>query len=197
MTIYTKVRAVEKVFQQLEKEISAFQKTTGMHCIASCGRCCIKPDISATPLEFLPLAYHLFKTGEASAWYERLKTTGAQLHCGVFIPLKKTSDHGFCQKYAYRGLICRLFGFTAMRDKNGEARLVTCQTIKTEQPESYQKGILHAEKGNIVFMRDYYFRLSAIDPELGREMMPVNDAIRRALEAVFSYYAYRRLRKVS
>ena len=168
-----------------------------MHCIASCGKCCKKPEITATPLEFLPLAYHLFKTGEAGVWYERLKSDPHQLQCGVFIPLKKITDHGFCQKYQYRGLICRLFGFTAMRDKNGEALLITCQTIKTEQPEFYQKGLQQAEKGNIVFMRDYYFRLSAIDPELGREMLPVNEAIRRALEAVLSFYAYRRVRRAS
>ncbi len=168
-----------------------------MHCIASCGKCCKKPEISATPLEFLPLAFHLFKTGEAQNWYERLKSTPDELQCSVFIPLKKMSDQGFCQKYAHRGLICRLFGFTATRDKNGLARLVTCETIKKELPQEYGNGIQEAEKGNIVFMRDYYFRLSVIDPELGREMLPVNQAIIRALEAVFAYYSYRRLPRAS
>ena len=41
-------------------------------------------------------------------------------------------------------------------------------------------------------MSDYYFRLRSIDTELGTKMMPINQAIRQAIEVVMSYYAYRR-----
>jgi hypothetical protein len=41
-------------------------------------------------------------------------------------------------------------------------------------------------------VRDYYFRLMSIDPDLGNEYHPVNTAIRKAIESVLSYYSYRK-----
>ena len=128
-------------------------------------------------------------------WYEKLRSSENTSICSVLLPFNSKVSAGFCSRYAYRGLICRLFGFSATRDKNGIAKLVTCQPIKTELPEQYQKGLEKSESGEIVFMRDYYFRLSVIDADLGREMMPINQAIKRALEAVMAYYSYRRIRK--
>ena len=69
MSIYKKVRAVERVFGQLEKEIREFQEETSLGCLAQCGLCCTKPDIEASIIEFLPFAYHAYKTGTAWEWY--------------------------------------------------------------------------------------------------------------------------------
>ena len=41
-------------------------------------------------------------------------------------------------------------------------------------------------------MSDYYFRLRSIDTELGNRVMPINKAMRQAIEVVMSHYAYRR-----
>ncbi len=165
-----------------------------MHCLSGCGLCCKKPDITATPLEFLPLAFHLYTEGKADSMYEATATSEESL-CLLFAPLKGSVRGGMCSNYAYRGLICRLFGFSAARDKMGDPRLVTCKSIKEDQPEEFATGTEKAAQGEVVFMRDYYFKLTCIDPDLGRETMPINLAIRRALEAVMSYYAYRRPRK--
>ena len=194
MSIYAKVRAVETVFRRLEKELASFQHQSGMYCLPNCGKCCTKPDINATVLEFLPLAYHLFKKGEALSWYERLKEDAGPV-CTVLSAFRAAGDRGFCSQYAHRGLICRLFGFSAQRDKHGVAKLVTCQTIKTELPVEYEKGVGLAEANQIVFMRDYYYRLNSIDPRLGSEFLPINQAIRKALETVMAYYSYRRIRR--
>ncbi len=193
MSIYQKVRKVEKVFALLEKEVASFQRATGMHCVTGCGRCCFKPDITATPLEFLPLAWHLNAEGKALSFYEKLRENRDQAMCGLFNPVSQTG--GYCGRYTSRGLICRLFGFTAARDKHGSPRLVTCRTIKETQPEEYSAGVEQSENGQVAFMRDYYFKLTCIDPDLGRKMIPVNEAMTQALEVVLSYYAYRKPRK--
>ena len=69
MQLHHKVRAVEKVFSSLQKEIESFQGESGLSCVANCGFCCTKADIEASALEFLPLAYALYKKGEAMNWY--------------------------------------------------------------------------------------------------------------------------------
>lgn len=195
MLLYQKVRAVEREFRHLEKEVATFQQATGLSCIANCGRCCQKPDITATPLEFLPLAYHLFKTGMAEQWYNRLAEDRDPL-CPAFLPFLREGQGGFCGQYAYRGLICRIFGFTAVRDKLGQPRLATCRPIKEGRPKAVQRAVSHIDSGKEVpGALDYYHRLLAIDRELGRPHLPIRQAIRQALAAVLAYYAYRRPRK--
>ena len=196
MSIYRKVQAVERVFSSLERDLATFKNATGLQCVSGCGLCCKKPDISAAPLEFLPLAYHLFKEGQAYKWLEELDTSSDDPFCRMFRPLLKENELGFCSQYKYRGLICRLFGNAAMLDKNGEPKLVTCQTIKTEKQLVYQKAVQHVAEGRPTpVMRNYYFQLRAIDSELGMKLMPINQAVHEALKIVLSYYAYRKPRR--
>ncbi|UII28269.1 YkgJ family cysteine cluster protein [Fulvivirga maritima] len=196
MSIYRKVQAVERVFSNLEKELAAFKNATGLHCISGCGLCCKKPDISASPLEFLPLAYSLFKEDLAYQWLEELQASGSEPICKIFRPLLTDGDTGFCSNYKYRGLICRLFGYSAMLDKQGTPQLVTCKTIKTELPQAVLTAQQHIAEGKKTpVMRNYYFQLRSIDSELGQNLMPINQAILEALKIVLSYYAYRKPRR--
>ncbi|WP_158211946.1 YkgJ family cysteine cluster protein [Robiginitalea sediminis] len=186
---------MEREFRHLEKEVAAFQQATGLSCLARCGRCCHYPDISATPLEFLPLAYHLYKTGQAETWLERITLESTGL-CPLFKPVLRETDPGFCGSYPHRGLVCRLFGFSAIRDKQGVARLATCKPLKEERGYDVQRADQHVAEGREVpVMHDYYFRLMAIDPALSRQLVPIREAIRQALLAVLAYYSFRRPRK--
>lgn len=184
-----KVLQVESVFQKLDEEISAFQSSTGMHCRFGCGKCCFKPDIEATALEFLPFALHLYKEGRAEEWHDRLLTSGEQI-CHILNPTQ--GGAGLCTEYKHRGLICRLFGYSARTNKYEKKELVTCQVIKTEQQQEYQKGVeLIEEGGNVPVMSNYYMQLHAIDREMTTEFYPINIAIRKAIEDILHYYAYR------
>lgn len=195
MSLYLKIRAVEREFRQLEKEVAAFQQATGLSCLTGCGHCCRFPDISATPLEFLPLAYHLYKTGQAEVWYDRLTAETGSL-CPLFSPFLSAGDRGFCKGYEHRGMICRLFGFSAMTDKAGRPRLASCKPLKDERPLEVARATAHLESGGQApMMRDYYFRLMAIDPRLAERLLPIREAIRQALSTVLAYYAFRRPRK--
>lgn len=192
MSVYRKVQAVERVFKGLEKDVAAFKQATNLQCISSCGRCCNKPDITACPLEFLPLAYHLYKQGTALEWYNKLGEQESSM-CYVFSPVQLQGMGGMCNQYAYRGLICRLFGFSAKLDKYGSPQLVTCKTIKEEHTEAYNTAVNHiAAQKPTPIMRNYYFQLQAIDANLSEKLLPINEAIREALKVVLSYYAYRK-----
>ena len=192
MSVIRKVRAVEKVFAALDGEIKAFQGTSQISCLVGCGKCCFKPDIEATPLEFLPLAFDLFLTKRIDEVHEQL-IAGGQAYCYLFAPKPLSLDKGSCSQYVHRGLICRLFGFSAMKDKTGQRKYVTCKNIKESQPEqveAVQSGLANGYE--IPMMSDFYFRIRSIDPDLGTTRYPINEAMRKAIEYVLAYYAYRK-----
>lgn len=195
MILYRKVQAVEKLFRQLEKDVATFQQATTMKCKSACGLCCMKPDIAASPLEFLPLAYHLHKNGKANEMYEQLKESDQKICMNLNAFLSEQAG-GFCSNYAHRGLICRLFGFSAMIGKNHKRQLVTCKTIKTEMPESFARAEAHiASNRSTPVISNYYYQLKSIDQDMGNSMLPINQAMLEALKIVLSYYAYRHPRK--
>ena len=190
MELAEKVKAVEAVFEKLDKEISEFQSWSSLHCQFGCGKCCVKPDIEASILEFLPFALYLHKNDQAFIWLERLKQSSSSI-CLILNPTQP--GQGLCSEYPHRGLICRLFGYSARTNKYNKPELVTCQIIKTEQAESYNQASNAIEAGDksIPIMSQYYMQLQAIDFDLTREFYPINTAITKAIETVLHYYAYR------
>lgn len=188
-SLQEKVKSVEAVFEKLDGEISKFQSATALHCQFGCGRCCYKPDIEATVLEFLPFAFHLYQSNQAEEWYTRLRETDAEI-CLILNPTQ--SGKGLCSQYSYRGLICRLFGYSARTNKYGKRELVTCQTIKTEQASAFAEAEKKIQAGlDVPVMNEFYLQLASIDFDLSRNFYPINVAIRKAVEAVLHYYAYR------
>lgn len=184
-----KVLAVEQVFEKLDSDIASFQSWSGLHCQWGCGKCCFKPDIEATILEFLPFAHYLYQQDQALIWFEKLKDSNGSL-CLILNPTQEGA--GLCSQYKHRGLICRLFGYSARTNKYAEKELVTCQIIKTEQSGKYVQATQKIERGDAVpVMSHYYMQLHAIDFELAREFFPINEAMRRAIEVILHYYAYR------
>ena len=83
MSIARRVRSVELLYARLDKEIAQFQSTTKLHCIAGCGKCCTKPDIEASPLEFLPWAFQQFLEGRALEALDRVKKSPSSI-CILF-----------------------------------------------------------------------------------------------------------------
>ena len=190
MSIERRVRLVENLFSQLEEESTLFEQSSGISCVSGCGRCCTYPDIEASPLEFLPWAFHLFLNGEAEKTLLLLNETHSST-CLIYKPLS-IIDQGRCSSYQYRGLICRLFGFAANTDKYGNLRLATCKIIKEGQADTYNSTAEAITKGlHVPVFTEYYMQLSQIDFHLGNMILPVNKALKMALEEVLQYYAYR------
>jgi hypothetical protein len=192
MSIEGKVKLVEQLFQKLENEIEHFQSESKLHCILGCGKCCTTPNIDASPLEFLPWAFHLFLNGKAEETLDELNKK-TNLSCHLYRPLTIVdTNSGSCSNYVYRGLICRLFGYAASRDKYGKLRLATCKIIKENQQENYLNTVEAISHGLYVpIFSDYYMNLSQIDYGLGTQILPINQALKRAIEEVLQYYAYR------
>ncbi|NBW35802.1 MAG: hypothetical protein EBR30_12435 [Cytophagia bacterium] len=85
-----------------------------------------------------------------------------------------------------------MFGYSARTNKYNQKEYVTCQIIKMEQKENYDRAAEQVSAGaEIPVMNQFYMQLHAIDMELTHNFYPINEAIRRAIEYVLSYYAYR------
>ena len=192
MSIEIKVAAIEHLFSQLDVEINTFQKETKLHCNVGCGKCCTKLDIEASPLEFLPWAFHLFKIGEAEKTLEKLNNHSNPI-CYNYSQTSEINLHlGSCNTYKYRGLVCRLFGYGAARDKFAQLRLATCSIIKEQQTKNYNAANEAINNGlSVPIFTDYYMKLSQIDFRLGNTYVHINKALQMALEEVLHYYAYR------
>jgi Fe-S-cluster containining protein len=190
MTIDQKVRLVETLFDQLELETRQFQEKSKLGCVSGCGKCCTFPTIDASPLEFLPWAFQVFLSGKAEEVLESLSSSTGQT-CFLLTPVSMPSK-GHCGSYRHRGLICRLFGYAAGKDKYGNLRLATCSIIKEEQRDCYEKTNKAIAEGLYVpVFTDYYMQLNQIDYQLGSKIMPINKALKTALEEVLQHYSYR------
>ena len=192
MSIEKRVLQVEALFSKLELEITSFQNHTKLSCVAGCGKCCTNPEIDASPLEFLPWAFHLYLNGNAQQILIELQKNKSSI-CFIYRPLYVIDKNsGSCGAYKYRGLICRLFGYGANKDKYGQFRLATCKIIKEGQKEAFDKSNEAINNGlPVPIFTDYYMNLSQIDFRLGNQIVPINRALQFAIEEILQYYSYR------
>jgi Fe-S-cluster containining protein len=192
MSIEQRVQLVESLFSQLEFESAQFNKLSGLGCAAGCGKCCTYPNVEASPLEFLPWAFNLFINDEAENMLLKLAENKSST-CMIYKSLTVFGG-GRCSDYKFRGLICRLFGSAANTDKYGILRLATCKIIKEGQAENYNSTSLAIEKGmKIPIFTEYYMQLNQIDFQMANQIVPVNLALKMAIEEVLQYYSYRPL----
>lgn len=190
MSLEEKTKAVETVLHELDMAIKHFQTWSSLGCKKGCGKCCFKPDIEATPLEFLPFAMYLKESGKAEAWLNKIENLSDQKICSVLNPTQ--GGVGLCSEYLYRGLICRLFGFSARTNKYDQKELVTCSIIKSEQQLNYREAERKINlDGKVPVMSDYYLKLHYIDPYMANDFMPINQAITKAIETVLQYFSYK------
>ncbi|HEX7584525.1 MAG TPA: YkgJ family cysteine cluster protein [Prolixibacteraceae bacterium] len=189
-----KIRKVERVFKQLDKETTKFSKQSELKCLTNCNLCCMKKGLEANVLEFLPLAWYLVKNNLHEAALDLLETNPE--HC---INLAKTQVQGItagCSVYDHRGLICRLFGSSGVRDKHAKLAVYTCTHMKAEFPVEFKRTMERINSGmNIPVVTDFYYQIYFIDPQMANDYNPINVSIRKAIEKVAYYYLNKPVRK--
>lgn len=184
MQLEKKVRAVEKLFREVDVKIVSMQKKTGLACRVGCGECCLNAGVEATVLEFLPAAFSLRKAGRCDP-YRELLSGREDTVCVFYSPFAKG---GMCSEYDERGLICRLFGFSTRTGSMGERNIVACRYIKADQSvEKPERALKWMPE-----MRAACMKLYGIDPYLAVRYYPVNTAILKAIDLVDSYFWFRK-----
>ncbi|WP_194774962.1 YkgJ family cysteine cluster protein [Pararhodonellum marinum] len=191
MDLLEKSLAVREVFEALELETRAYLSQSQLTCFAGCGLCCTNPKVSATILEFLPLAFDLYQKGRAEEFFDVLENTSSDQYCIILKRLTEEVDSGMCSDYRNRGMICRLFGSAARRNREGKKELITCKKLKEGKKALFETANTEINQSmQIPLASDYYGQLYNIDFYLTKEEYPINKAIQKALEAVLQYYYY-------
>lgn len=176
---------IRKTWEELDAEISAYSGTIPFTCVLGCGRCCDTPseNIETSLLEMLPLAVRLSETGSAAGLLSREEELTGRNPCVFYEEDPAAGRTGCCTVYEYRPTICRLFGFSAGRDKHGKKRAILCAPIKKARPELESEITDRVAEGlHVPGMAEWARRVSLIDQSLGMEKHPINVALKKALE---------------
>ena len=100
-------------------------------------------------------------------------------------PQPQNLFQGRCTIYAFRPLICRLFGLTFNKNKVGGYAYGGCKIIKKESPQALLKiKTMLKEKPKLRHMTDFSIRLFGLGSALDQKLIPINTAAKEALEKI-------------
>ena len=77
-------RELQNIYDEMGKHFSEYQKSTGLHCLEGCGKCCTNPEVEASVLEMIPFALRMYDENRLDEWLEKLETKN-----GILWKLKK------------------------------------------------------------------------------------------------------------
>jgi uncharacterized protein len=168
------LEALHAVYAEVETVTSRFSLESGVACPSGCGGICCRnfePDVMEA--EALYLAAWLVESGsEAASRLPDAEGPSAGARAGR-CPFWDEGGGGACLVYPARGLVCRLFGFSAVRGAKGEKSFGLCfamdrgvEGIQRQWREG--KGDFF-EIADPPVMADYGSRVAAIHPGGCRE----------------------------
>lgn len=168
------------LFREADRGADGLTQATGLHCPTGCGHCCAHHKPHATVADVMLLAEAEVERGTAELRIQQLQALPDDAPCIYFAAGRLP---GGCTAYSLRPLVCRLFGFSATRDKHGELALSACHVHKREAKEAVERAQAYvAEGGEVAVMADLQIQADAIDPDRAREQVPINRALQKALE---------------
>ena len=170
------------LYSHVDKLVAEFQITSGLRCPSGCGSCCQTSDVEATVPEMLPLAVEIFRDGQAEYWLERLKDPERSFRCALFSENRVGNGDGYCRYYAQRPVLCRLFGFSSVRNRNGKKILALCRQMKQFSPEIVGQALEISDQAPC--FSEIYTWVYDLDPAQGARPLPINMALAAAIERV-------------
>lgn len=173
---------VRDAFARADAGTAALRAATSLACPPGCGACCLSPEVETTVAEVEPLARALVEEGRAGALIERLADAPAP--CALYVPEPDDPRRGRCSAYRDRPLVCRLFGFSARRDRQGQPELLACRTMRAGDPDGVARAARAVAAGEVeapVSADLARALVSELPGEAGR-LLPINVALARALE---------------
>lgn len=195
-----RVEFVRALLEQADAQTAALRARTALACPPRCGACCLSPEVETSVAELLPMALELVRSGRAAALLETLAPDAPSPpeRCALYAPDPDEPRRGRCQAYAERPLVCRLFGFTARRDRLGRPRLAACATMRAALPGDVAAAERALEAGLPAGVGGDLSQLLALElPGEGSEQLPINVALRRALERVLLAERYAALERLA
>ena len=176
---------VARLYQAVDRDAANFSRKSGLKCPAGCGHCCENAKITSSALEFLPLACELWKRGKSEEWIGRISADTTPLKCVFYEKFTGGEGKGHCRIYAWRPLVCRVFGFSSVRDKMGKHIYAACSVLKKGYSEKVEKAMnMTIGRSAPPVITKFSGALSGIDPYLSMDQISIGEAAVVALEKV-------------
>lgn len=165
---------VQSLYSDLERAQRRFAKTYDISCPQGCGTCCehFFPDITMAEAEYLAMGI-LFE-GREDEVLEKLHSIKDRSFC----PLYRKDSPYHCTVYGVRPLICRLFGFSAVRDKNGHPAFGDCKW--NTKKLNLRSDDLEKHSDDLAIMGDFGMAIEEIQPE-DPATYPLDEALEKAI----------------
>jgi Fe-S-cluster containining protein len=173
---------VMDLYAQIDKSVAEFQLKCGLRCPTGCGACCPTAYVETTILEMMPIANEILCRDEADVWLQRLTPQMDAGKCRLYISAPEQADSGHCSFYRWRPSLCRLFGFSAVRTRSGAKALSVCKHISENDPLGAAAAAVLADQAPAFIY--YSAQVYRIHPVLGNALMPINTALRHAIERI-------------
>lgn len=180
---------LQNIYEEMGKCFSDYQKASELPCLEGCGKCCTNPEIEASPYEMLPLALKILDEGKLEEWLDRLENP-LQDHCLLYQAHSADGNKGSCGSYQHRPTVCRMFGVSGYYTKHRQITLSICKLIKQKYPEQSQQQQTQVTEEKTPMLVDWTYRLTQLDPQVIQNRMPINQALKKALEKVALYALY-------
>jgi len=172
---------VLEVYRVLDAAVAGFSSRVGLSCPTGCGHCCLSEKVEATVLECIPLAFELFRTFQAELILKRLEKNGNERRCILYRSDYTEAGLWGCTQYKHRAVVCRLFGYSGNRDREGIARLAMCKIMKEKLRTPVDAILLNDPEYPMPIFVDAGLRITTLHPGFGIVRMPINMALREAL----------------
>ncbi|MBP7095002.1 MAG: YkgJ family cysteine cluster protein [Spirochaetia bacterium] len=179
---------VQGVYERAALEMGSFRDSSGVACPDGCGSCCetFVPDV--LPLEAAYLAAYLARESPERARELALEGFSDAERSAPHCPFYRFDDAAHCSVYEGRPLICRLFGFSGVRSKDGSPSFALCRRMPTlpgSAARAWKGEEVARELGALPpLMSDLAAELQAVRPNGSPERRLLTDALPEALRKV-------------
>ena len=183
-----RIYRIISAYKGFDRAISSFQSVTGLHCPDGCSSCCMSRQVEASILELLPLALEIYSRRDEEDVIRSIqeKEKEQDLRCVLLLREPLLDVKGSCSYYDFRPLLCRLFGFALRKNKYNRPEFSPCNIIRSIDPAGVKRAEIAVSEGlKCVIYPEAFMRIASINPDLGYRLLPINQALKGAIEHLY------------
>ena len=189
---YDIITALDAIYREIERQQAQWLASSRLSCVDGCGKCCVNFEPDVLESEALYLACFLLSNQE-----EKART----ILDGSYVPPRQNAEAGcflfdeispyHCTVYGGRCCICRLFGYSGARGKDGTKRFKPCRFYGDDKKlaplthREYTESELRALFGDTPpAMSDIMEKVLALTPDSAGTTRPLRQALPDALRRI-------------